>query len=72
MEYEVNIMKCMLNEQCTGPENPMSAERLLWLLNQSGITDKDAIKESLLFLIGNGDIEAPANDNDGPTMFWLR
>lgn len=73
MDYEVNIMKCLLNEQCTGPENPMSTKRLLALLNQAGITDAEAIKESLGFLIGNGDIEVPANDNDSDIIeFWLK
>lgn len=72
MNYEVSIMQYMINEECIGPENAMTIEHLLELLNAEGLDDQTAIEESLAFLIHNGDISLAANDNDSAKAFWLR
>lgn len=70
MGYEYNIVKYLKNENCIGPENPMTAQRLLALLNKEGVTDMDAIESSLELLILNGEIAMPANDHP-LQVFWL-
>lgn len=72
MNYEVSIMQHMIHEECIGPENAITIENLLELLNAETENDQMAIEESLAFLIQNGDITLAANDNNAVTAFWLK
>lgn len=70
MSYEYSIVKFLKNENCIGPENPMTGQRLLALCNQEGLTDAKAIESTLEMLILNGEVAMPANDHP-LQVFWL-
>lgn len=70
MSYVNNIVKFLKNENCIGPENPMTGQRLLALCTQEGLTDTKTIESSLEALVINGDVSMPANDHP-LQVFWL-
>lgn len=70
MSYENNIVRFLKNENCIGPENPMTGQRLLALCRQEGLTDSKTIESSLEMLVVSGEVGMPANDHP-LQVFWL-